>query len=136
MSRTAEQLVAEADALCEAADEMIFSDKEHKARAPGRDAVRLYRAAARLSADPERGKLFLRAVEVAGALELRKTAVSLIREACRHDPDHETVEAMRDHWGFFERDAPFPEPPPANSLTLLDRQGPIPGQLTFLEALS
>lgn len=128
---TADELVSMADAECDAADDLMFSEDGDYVT-PGRRAVKLYRAAARLSPDPERGRLYLRACEVAEALELHGTVVSIVREACRFDPDLETVDALRGHWCCCNwRGEPFPEPPPAGSLTLMDRKGPIPGQMVL-----
>lgn len=133
-------LVREADELCDRADTATLAggwDDENAAAKfdrLARRALKLYREAARLSPDPERGRLFLRCCELAEVLELHKAVVALVREACQGAPDYETVERLKDHWDCSCWDGkPFPEPKSARSLTLLDRKDPIPGQLSFLD---
>lgn len=141
MKPIVESLIAQAERECELADAATMDEKPNRAFRHGRAAIRLYRDAARLAPAPERSKLFARAVELADLAEMGGAACKLIREACRGEIDFDAEQVMRDAWdcwGWCDpaakgsgRTPPFPEPPPAR--TLLEKRGPIEGQLSFLE---
>lgn len=126
-------LALEADRLCDQAGALITDDGiPRKASRLAGKAVRLYREAARLSPDPERTRLFLRAAEVAEFDGLQNTILAVVREACQGDPTSEQEQELRDHWNaWMWREEPFPEIAPRGSKTLMDRRGPLSGQMSM-----
>lgn len=121
-----------------AMEEQVWADDAGtKYRGPdafplARKAAKIYRAAARLAGDPERGTLFAIAAEYADMCEADKLTRSIIREACQCDLEAETAAHLKDYWWFCAgHDKPFPEPKPRGAATLMDRRGPIEGQGSF-----
>lgn len=128
---TPDELITEADRLRDEASVFVFGNRVLAGKCVLR-AFRLYRQAARLSVDPQRGRLFVLAAEAAEGLEDGRLVLATVWEACRGTPDYEATEALRvlwDCWRWKADYAPFPEPGPIGCLTLLDRTRPIPGQL-------